>query len=1089
ASIDFNSIGERFVKNPDGGAIGYLGTSRFAFVNASRDIQEDWYALVFEDSVRALGEAATLSRLPLIAASEFDNAFRWTQFALTLLGDPECDLHTNMPVAIDVAHPSTYELGSGPLAVTVTHAGSPVDAASVTAWQEGEFYATATTDAGGVAELSIPAAVAGACSLTVDHPNAVPYLGTVTLTAASGAYASIQEVVIDDDASGASAGDGDGLVDAGETVELEVTVRNTGGAGLSGATGTLSIDDPGGHVALLVDTVSYGAIPSGGSVAGADAFVVDVSPEAPVALQPVVTLTLTASEGTFTDVFVLPIRRAHVEHHAHTVDDAVPRGNGNGLIEAGETIWYTIDDRNTGQETAYQVSATLRVLRASDLQPEPLVTVTDDQSAFGDIAAGSTVTGDRFEFALDPGLDPSTIRLEVIHDDIYGQTWGDTLDVVPPGAPDSLRAFGQTDAITLKWRAPADPDVRGYDIYRAAAETGPFERVNTYLAEGTSIYEDPDLDALTRYYYQVVPRDSSYNAGDPSDVFFGTTTPPTMNGWPIELGQQVQSSLQVADIDGDWGYELFTASDFQYGWHSDGTEIVDGDNDPRTSGVFAIGGYHESKGFGATTALGDVDQDGEIEVANVGWFVDSLYVWDSQGQPLPGWPKWIYDDFNWPSPVMADLDLDGDLEIILWAAKGGRLFAWHHDGTEVVDGDSNPSTDGIMRRIFGVSFNYSSPAVANLDADPEPEIVFCTRLASSPDDPQGAVYVVNPDGTDVPGWPVETGDASNPSRISTSPAIADLDQDGSNEIVVASERGGGQVHVFRADGTDVPGWPIPVPAVSPLVRVGSPVIADIDGDTWLDIVFPDAHGELWVWDRNGVTLPGFPTTYMEDLGELDEATQATPTVGDIDGDGMMEIVFGDERGYVQAFNHDGSLAAGFPILLTGEVNGSPIIWDLDQDGRIEVGVACWDSNVYIWDLPGAWNPALVPWPFFRHDVRNTGYVGSRVGPIGVGEPGAPPGVLPLTARLDPPWPNPFNPRTRFAFDVPTGAGERSVQIRIFDAGGRLVRTLVDGALAPGRHESVWDGRWATGRSAATGVYFYRVTIGDFTRAGKLTLLK
>ncbi|MGD8395102.1 MAG: C25 family cysteine peptidase, partial [Candidatus Eiseniibacteriota bacterium] len=80
ASIDFNSIGERFVKNPDGGAIGYLGTSRFAFVNASRDIQEDWYALVFEDSVRALGEAATLSRLPLIAASEFDNAFRWTQF-------------------------------------------------------------------------------------------------------------------------------------------------------------------------------------------------------------------------------------------------------------------------------------------------------------------------------------------------------------------------------------------------------------------------------------------------------------------------------------------------------------------------------------------------------------------------------------------------------------------------------------------------------------------------------------------------------------------------------------------------------------------------------------------------------------------------------------------------------------------------------------------------------------------------------------------------------------------------------------------------------------------------------------------------
>jgi hypothetical protein len=174
--------------------------------------------------------------------------------------------------------------------------------------------------------------------------------------------------------------------------------------------------------------------------------------------------------------------------------------------------------------------------------------------------------------------------------------------------------------------------------------------------------------------------------------------------------------------------------------------------------------------------------------------------------------------------------------------------------------------------------------------------------------------------------------------------------------------------------------------------------------------------------------------------------------------------------------------------LTGEARGTPVIWDFDNDGLIEVGILGWDSNVYIWDLPYAWNPTRIPWPFFRHDVANTGYVGTPVMPTGIGEPGPAPGALPTLAAVYPARPNPFNPRTTIAFDVPV-PGPKPVTLAIYDVEGRMVTRLVDGGLPPGRHEVVWDGRSAGGTPQATGIYFYRVTIGDYAAARKLTLVK
>jgi hypothetical protein len=84
------------------------------------------------------------------------------------------------------------------------------------------------------------------------------------------------------------------------------------------------------------------------------------------------------------------------------------------------------------------------------------------------------------------------------------------------------------------------------------------------------------------------------------------------------------------------------------------------------------------------------------------------------------------------------------------------------------------------------------------------------------------------------------------------------------------------------------------------------------------------------------------------------------------------------------------------------------------------------------------------------------------------------------------FPNPFNPFTTIRFGLRYGG---QVTLRIYDAAGRPVRTLVDDVLEPGLHTAQWDGRNDGGTRAASGVYFYRIRTAGFERTRKMVLLR
>lgn len=90
------------------------------------------------------------------------------------------------------------------------------------------------------------------------------------------------------------------------------------------------------------------------------------------------------------------------------------------------------------------------------------------------------------------------------------------------------------------------------------------------------------------------------------------------------------------------------------------------------------------------------------------------------------------------------------------------------------------------------------------------------------------------------------------------------------------------------------------------------------------------------------------------------------------------------------------------------------------------------------------------------------------------------------ASLEQNSPNPFNPTTMIRFTLP--ARERVV-LSVYDTSGRLIRTLVDETRNRGTHEVTWDGRDGAGSTVGSGVYFYRLTAGNYSASRRMVLLK
>lgn len=94
--------------------------------------------------------------------------------------------------------------------------------------------------------------------------------------------------------------------------------------------------------------------------------------------------------------------------------------------------------------------------------------------------------------------------------------------------------------------------------------------------------------------------------------------------------------------------------------------------------------------------------------------------------------------------------------------------------------------------------------------------------------------------------------------------------------------------------------------------------------------------------------------------------------------------------------------------------------------------------------------------------------------------------VPEAFQLYPNYPNPFNPETTIEFNLP---GSQRTVVKIYDALGREIVTLLNRELLPGKHRVSWTGEDAAGSRVSSGIYIYRVEAGEFQATGKMVLMQ
>jgi hypothetical protein len=685
--------------------------------------------------------------------------------------------------------------------------------------------------------------------------------------------------------------------------------------------------------------------------------------------------------------------------------------------------------------------------------------VTDSTSSWGDIAAGQEKSGDSFTFSV---TDPAGL-LQLRLSDAYGLLSTQTIDLAFPTMPMDLLASGAGTTIKLTWTKSPESDLLGYLVYQATSLVGPYVRTNIVPTDRTSYALDENLVPLTHYYFRVSSVDSSGNESAQSYYADAITNPPNHTVFPLPINRNTPAPVAIDHIYSGYPMDIVAGADILYLLHPDGSAPVDADGQGTTLGDFTRRGLY----YAAGPSVADLDGDGQKEIIGVTWDSLRAYVFDKQGNVKPGWPVVTGD--VWSSAAIGDLNNDGSKEIC-FGSNSQNFYVLRANGTDWMDGDSDPSTIGVFK-VLGGYYNYSTPALADLDGNGQLDIVMGGADAK--------LYAWRPDGSNLPGFPISLGQA-----ITSSPAIGFLDGTGDTqpEIVVAGKND--SLYVFTNTGVRRPGWPVRV-AGNGTSKTPSPALADMNNDGFLDIVQAGTDGLLHVFDRNGVPLA--PVNNARYSSMTSSACESSPVVADINGDGWNDVVVGSEDATLTAISgQNGQTLAGFPIPLNGEVRGTPAVGDIDGDGKTEIVLAGWDKNLYVWDYDFPFSPNFPPpWPQFHHDAMRTGFASN---PVFVGVDPAQ-GETPRSIEFAVPQPNPARAGTRVRWAVPADRVGAMLDVSVYDLSGRRLQTLAHGVARSGRFSEQWNLHDSRGSAASAGVYFVRLSLGPEIRTQKLVVLR
>ncbi len=863
----------RFLLVPQTGAVGIIGTTRYD-IPASQMVFDTLLAQVLYSVPHLTLGAAALSMVGTLPLVDQDSVIRYLYLSKTLMGDPALLFWQRSPrrFSLDLTSPA-LPLPPSPctlrLRVYDEATGEPVPGVTVVAYKGQETYSVALTNPSGQAVLEVIPQTPGTLWVALRHGDYLPFRQAFpvqpTRTAVRVVGVELQEIQ----------GDGDAQVDAGERFRLLLQVLNAGRDTAYQVTAQAQPVDP--WMALLSTPPQPITLPPGKETLlplPATLWVASLPPN-PVA-RLLLTLHWTPRPDGPTNTFL-------------AWQDTLKFLLGQPQVEFSHIRWQALGtygllrlsliNQGTDDAESLRLRWTLQEGSGGSITPEEILwpRLPADGQPHDTTFTVHLAPSPRFHLAVYQGW-----RL------LWQRTW------VPqtPSPPTALRAQREIQTLDLSWDAE---NAQGFRVFRKGPGDADFQLL-TPLPIAARHYADAPVSQAGLYAYFVEAVDSLGNLSPPSETLW-VALPPLHPGFPAVSGISQESNHPVAaDLDPTYpGLEIVVA-DFLgrvYAYHADGT-LVEGwpvETEPQVWN---------------SPAVGDLDGDGSPEVVVAPRSPHNrVYVFHADGTPADGWPQSYPGGTHdgsagaYASPVIADLDQDGLGEVILHTLQG-RLLIWRYNGTPYL---------GSSPQVFSTgagTWDTGTPAVADVDADGQPEILLPASTSASlyllesdgtvaPGFPLnlgsqvkssvavgeilgtptlafvsnvglylGRLQWLRPDGTPFPGFPKEA--FFYLGGLYAQPSFVDFNGDGLLDLVVNR---GDSVVVYDTLGQCL---------FAAEVSRGQN-FSGVVGQSRL-LFYNDEEGYLRGWSPEG-TLPEFPLAVYDHL-------TTTPVVIDLDTDGQLE---------------------------------------------------------------------------------------------------------------------------------------------------------------------------------------------------------
>ena len=350
-----------------------------------------------------------------------------------------------------------------------------------------------------------------------------------------------------------------------------------------------------------------------------------------------------------------------------------------------------------------------------------------------------------------------------------------------------------------------------------------------------------------------------------------------------------------------------------------------------------------------TMSIVDVDNDGDQDIlwgdffeAGLLWIVnDGTCELPQMRQEFVRFPpndSVMTSGYN--APFAGDLDGDGDLDLLMGVLGGAfnpvqtaRENLYHFE--QAAPGKWELRT---RRLLDGIDLGTETvTALSDLDGDGDLDLVVGSKLDSGTK--AGSLTLFTNEGSATQPSFRETGKLDVETGYQMAPAFGDLDGDGDPDLLLGSWRD--QVAWYRNEGGMK--FTMADSAAFKLSRGShaSPTLGDLDGDGDLDVVVGENSGEVgWFRNVGGKSAPKFELV-SDTIGGVTPHRRSAPRLVDIDADGDLDIVTGDEAGELALYRNVGSAKEfRFQHDSTWSVRATPFVapafGDIDGDGDLDI---------------------------------------------------------------------------------------------------------------------------------------------------------